>query len=341
MAFGNPAAYMGFVGFARFNIPNNTTVVRATSADVKLTQEITKPDVIDSRFDRTLYQLGPKIVEGGIEFPAIFDSGTTQNISDVAKALYERAVHRDYYGKLTLIDIDLKYSFENASFLYPNCVINNWRFSVDQSDIINLGVDIIGGVSAGEGRIPKVFTEPTAENMALTRICTWNDAVFRIFNADYDLDIGGEWIRHFEVEIANDAERFYTLNGLLLPQDISPRKREITGNIVIMGRHPTLGSLAKDNQTRCTEATWIKFGYQISNTQCGSGFYSCLPNTVFQIEEIALTNDIFETTVNYHNFPVARQRLENEQYNFNLTTGSTTDPDPMLRYINEDPAAFT
>ena len=341
MAFGIPAAAMGFVGFARFNIPNNTTVVRATSADLKLSQEITKPDVIDSRFDRTLYQLGPKIVEGSIEFPAIFDSGTTQNISDVAKALYERTVYRDTYGKLQYMDVEVKYSYENASFLYPNCIINSWNFSVDQQDVIKITVNVIGGVNANEARISKVFAEPTEANMALTRICTWNDAVFRVFNSDFDLDIGGEWIRHFDVEINNDAERFYTLNGLLLPQDVSPKKREVTGSMIIMGRHPNLSSQALTNQERCTESTWVKFGYQISNSQCGAGFYSCLPNSVFQIEEIALTNDLFETTVNFHNFPVARQRLSTESYDFNQTTGSTTDPDPMLRYINEDPDSFT
>ena len=338
MAFGTPPAFMGFVGFVRFLIPGHNTVVRANSADIKLSQEVIKPDVIDSRFDRTVYQLGPKIVEGAVEFPAIFDSGTTDAISDVASILYELAVVRDTFGKLSVLDIQVKYTFENASFVYPNCSINNWRFSVAQSDVVTIGIDVIGGVRGNETRIQETLTEPSESSMALTRIVTWNDAVFRIFGGEGQLDIGGEFIRTFDVEIANDAERFYSLNGLLLPQDIAPRKREVTGSIVLMGRHPALGPYSETNQDRCTESTWLKFGYQISNPQCGAGFYTVLPNTVFQIEEVALTNDIFETTVNYHNFPVASQRTV--PYSFGTLVGDVYDVDPMVRYINQDPAVF-
>lgn len=56
-------ANMGWVGFVKLNIPslNARNILRATSADINLSQDITMPDVIDGRIDRTVYQLGPKI----------------------------------------------------------------------------------------------------------------------------------------------------------------------------------------------------------------------------------------------------------------------------------------
>ena len=73
-----------------------------------------------------------------------------------------------------------------------------------------------------------------------------------------------------------------------------------------MGRHAELGTIAATNQDRCTESTVLRFGYQISNPACGSGFRVDLPNVVFEIEEMALTSDLFETTVNWHVFPGGR-----------------------------------
>ena len=93
MALGTPPAFMGYVGFVKFD----TSLVRATSCDIKLSQEITKPDVVDSRFDRTVYQLGPQIVEGAVEFPAIYDSGVVgDSTQDIAEKLYRRAVKRKF-----------------------------------------------------------------------------------------------------------------------------------------------------------------------------------------------------------------------------------------------------
>ena len=70
-------ANMGYVGFAKLIIPELTTAqgntLRVNSADINLQQEITMPDVIDGRIDRTVYQLGPKIVEGTISMPVIAD----------------------------------------------------------------------------------------------------------------------------------------------------------------------------------------------------------------------------------------------------------------------------
>ena len=68
--FEKPPAYMGYVGFVNIG----GYIVRATSADISLKQDITKPDVVDGRIDRTVYRLGPQEVGGTVAFPAIYGS---------------------------------------------------------------------------------------------------------------------------------------------------------------------------------------------------------------------------------------------------------------------------
>ena len=75
-----------------------------------------------------------------------------------------------------------------------------------------------------------------------------------------------------------------------------------------MGRHANLSTLAETNQDNCTEYTNLKFGYATSAIGSGcdsSSFNVILPNTVYNIEEMSLTNDIFETTVNWRSLPAA------------------------------------
>ncbi|KKM75977.1 hypothetical protein LCGC14_1384830, partial [marine sediment metagenome] len=47
-----------------------------------------------------------------------------------------------------------------------------------------------------------------------------------------------------------------------------------------------------------------------TQTLCQGKFLVTLPNIVFQIEEIALTNELFESTVNWHCLPNARKGTE-------------------------------
>ena len=127
--FEQPPAYMGYVGFV--DIDGN--VVRATSADIKLTQDITKPDVVDGRIDRTIYGLGPQEVGGSIAFPAIYDNagGAT-----VVANLWTKACQRRGDGTLNNFPVTVKYAeggtYNSSVFTYDNCVVNTMGFSVTQ-----------------------------------------------------------------------------------------------------------------------------------------------------------------------------------------------------------------
>lgn len=305
MPLSPPSAPMGFIGYVRFQSPefsanNNTIQVRATSADIRLSQEITKPDVVDGRFDRTVYQLGPKIVEGSVEFPSIMesiDSGT-----DPTAALYKIAVRRNFPGdgKLSPMDVTVAYASNNAAFIYKECIVNTFRWSVAQSDVVSVATDLIG--VERESTLWSAITEQNAYFPNQSRVVTWNDAVVELRSGS-TFNITGEFIRSFEATINNNAERYYTLNGKLFPQDVAPRKRDIMGSVTLMGRKPELADHAFDNQERCAEVSTVKFGYNLTNAECQGVFLVTLPNVVFQIEELALSNDLFETTVNWHCLP--------------------------------------
>jgi hypothetical protein len=324
--FGQPPAYLGFVGFVRFqetpiNAENSSsktlpsTLVRATSADISLSQEITRPEVIDSRYDRTLYQLGPQLVEGSVSFPATYDLSSTAGGSvGIVEGLYRLAASRTPGdGLLNPFNIDVKYAESDAlaneaGFVYDQSVVNTWQFSVTQSEIVNITVDIVGVTR--EGTEVNQLVPPGADELRSTRIVTWNDARVEIIEGPSGAGgfgtIGGNFVRSFEANINNNVQRYYTLNGELFPQAIAPTKRDVNGNMVLIGRHKDLGGLAVTNEQRCFEDTELKFGFS-SDVQssdpdrpCATGFNVTLPSVVFEIETIALTNDLFESTVNWH-----------------------------------------
>jgi len=363
MAFGfnNPPAYMGFVGFVRLrsgmingDVTADSTVnhpdyiIRARTASINVTQDITAPDVIDSRYDRSVYQLGPKLIDGSLEFPAIYDRPTNATIS-IFEVLYRYAVTRGLNdGSLSRFDMDVKYAPSastpnQAEFIYRNCIINNWKFTVTQSDLVSCSVDIIGLTRESAGSLDAPARKNDGACTPLgntangeignTRAVTWHDARVELYNGNWPANsegnriIGGEYVRSFEVNIGNDAERFYTLNKNLFPQAVAPRKRDVNGNIVLIGRHITLAEQAYNNELRCAESSQIKFGFVTSATDSScatnSGFAVTIPNVVFRIEELSLTNDLFETTVNWLALP-------------NAGTGVC---DPLVSSISSDPAS--
>lgn len=331
-----PPAYMGFVGFVRLvstggvlgnsdgvdAVSHSDYLIRANSADINLTQEISKPDIIDSRYDKTVYQLGPRLVDGSVTFPVVYELPDNQTHT-LFEILYRYAVTRQNSGALSDFDLEVKYASSNtlphndAEFRYTGCIVNTWQFAVSQQDVISCTFDVLG-----VDRVPAGALDPPARSDALctgsstsstdtlgtTRIVTWNDARIELAGGRLSGPIGGQYVRSFEANINNDAERFYSMNTKLFAQAIAARKREVTGNMTLIGRHPDLASVALSNQDNCTESGSLKFGYVTPGTGEGcspSTFNVTLPNVVYEIETMSLTNDIFESTVNWHSLPSA------------------------------------
>lgn len=314
--YGNPPAYMGFVGYVQVKaatdgfisgIPANGFTVRATSADIRMTQEITKPDVVDSRYDRTVYQLGPKLVDGSLTYPALYDENAS------FETMFRLAATRHATtGLLSPVDLYVKYT-TGVSMYYQGCIVNTWQFSVAQSDVVNCTIDVMGlkresidMTAPGRASWDTVCSDNVTGGVSTTRIVTWADARVEL-NVGTLAMITGQYIRSFEANINNDAERFYTLNTQLSPQAVAPRKREVTGQVVLLGRNETLASRALNNENECYEDSSIQFGFtgHTSSTCDPTPFSVLITNVVYEIEEMALTNDLFETTVRWHAFPSA------------------------------------
>ena len=140
--------------------------------------------------------------------------------------------------------------------------------------------------------------------------------------------IVGSYVRSFEVTINNNAERFYTLNRQLFAQAIAPKKRDVSGTIVLMGRNQNIAALANTNQARCSESTEINFGFVplvSGGSSCGTGFNTILPNCIFEIETMSLSNELFETTINYYSLPGAGNGIGDPLIS-NIGQASFTEP---------------
>jgi len=357
-------ANMGWVGFVvlRSNKLGANNLLRVTGADINLSQEITKPDIIDGRIDPTVYQLGPKIIEGTLTMPLIADTQTptdwtdrecpnVQDLTGIASSVLHNvwcwATARSSQGRLIYDDarLDIRYA-NHAGFTFDNCVINTYGLTIAQSDMISLDLAVIG-----RGRVQSVTasgslqyaTNPVlADFLSPARVLTWNDATV---NGIRGCALNGQHlfysnqVREFSMEINNNADRFYTLCGSLFPIDVTVGKREITGSLTLMGLQDRLRQLAETNPERFTEKNEIRLAFYVGNdryvsfdagfqsrdwvddqndaTHLGALWSKRIQGVIFQIEEMSMTNEVFETTVNWH-------AMADDQSNYEAFTPQTS-----------------
>ncbi len=342
-------AHMGWVGFAKLSIPVLDplgTILRVTSADINLSQEITTPDVIDGRIDRTVYQLGPKIVEGSISMPVIADVDpsvgspagcvTTQQLTEgTAASLLDNiwcwATARSPHGRLQYADasFDIRYA-NHAAFHFDKCIANTLSMTTTQSEAVTFDIDVIGRARTPSAEFfqDDVFNQPDVTDfLSPARVLTWNDVtVTGVGGCDDAFLFGSAQIRSFTFEINNNAERYYSLNGQLFPVDINVSKREITGSLTLMGLQEALRLRAENQQAEFTrkdeirmmifigdEALSSRDWYTTATTPQAAGFqpifWKKFTGVIFQIETMGLTNDVYETEVNW-------MALGNDQENF-------------------------
>lgn len=307
--FGIPQANIGFVGFAELDFSNRSSQnsvnitpendnlfrVRATSCDLKLTQEISKQNVYDIFYDRNVHQIKPEIIEGSLEYipHTMCDKNDTL---DKTVRLFERAIFRDYYGRLTPFDAVINHTLKDACFRYSDCYINSIKYSVAQGDAIKIAFEVYG-MEKKEVYNPDLRNFPNNR-----RLLTWADA--RVFINHPDYSFGGERIRSFTANISNNLERFYTGGGpnILKPKDITAKVRDIEGTMSLMGRQWDFARYSWSNSSHRVETSVIEFGYRpiVGNQHY---FRVVIPNVVFAIEEIALSNDIVESVIKWSSFP--------------------------------------
>ena len=321
-------------------LPSDERFVRASSIDLTLSQTIEKPDLIDRRFDKTLYQLGPLEVGGGISFPAVHEEGTA-----VVAGLWESAMIRSATnGNLThRFNARVKYAgpfgtqkneinptgAREVSFDYTGLGINEFGLSVSSEDLVTIDLDTVG---VSREKTPTNASDPQYDSRN-SRIVTWNDFIIGIEFQDTDAsDLGvgsdkqvfGARIRDFNITVANNISRFYSLNQRLFPVDVAATVRDISGSFETLGRLTNVGEFSRTNRNRCAEFTNLFFGYQTSGSgfkDCSDGFFVLMPGVVFEIEEMTLGTDLFVTTVNYHVLPGAPQ----ESFDTDFLASGTPD----------------
>jgi hypothetical protein len=342
---------MGWVGYVNLIAPPLTPslgiILRATSADINLSQDITTPDVIDGRIDRTVYQMGPKIVEGTLSMPVIADVDPNDypavgnneggcvisqdlkaGATNLLQTLWCWTTARSPHGRLQWSEAELDIRYANhAAFRFTKCIANTLSMSVAQSDVISFDVDIIGAAR-------EIATNPLSnaevtisDFLSPARVLTWNDiTVSGVGGCDGVLLFVSPQIREYSFEINNNAERYYSLNGRLFPIDINVSKREITGSMTLMGLQDKLRVRAEEQQEHFTRKDEIRMQFFIGdeaaegdgvNRESGSRdwvaqtteptnalgltpfFWNKFTGVIFRIEEMSLTNDVYETTVNW------------------------------------------
>lgn len=304
----NGEAPMGFVGSVQLQPDGDATPVtlRVTSADIKTTQEITYPEVIDGRIDTTLYQVGPKVTGGSVAFPLVHEGSTLSSdatcdngSATLAGKLWEIAAKRNPSGRLiNKCAAHVRYA-DNTAFTYPGCYVNTMTWTMTQSEAVNVTVELFGGADAQhpQGRIAYGgLANPSFLSPA--RVITWNDALVEVYKDSGVHVCAGYQLREFTVTLNNALERIYTLNGKLAVQDIAAKKREISGQLKTLGRIPDLADFARDNDKRYTSSSGIAFGYKLggsTNPFWANAFWG----VIFSMEEMALTTGIFEVTHNW------------------------------------------
>jgi len=327
-------AHMGWVGSAALNFKKDIgnlsagsrVTMRVTGADIRLSQEINSSDVIDGRIDKTAYWLGPKIVEGTLNFPIVADNATggcidpadvQTSAANLLNAIWIWGTTRDGYGRMCYwnTDIDVRYA-NHAAFKYLDSIINELNFSVTQSDFATMDLGIIA-------RRREEFNEPLTEPASATflspaRVLTWNDFSFTGVGAcdTTNLLFRSNQVRDFKMTIDNNAERYFTCNGTLYPVDINVGKRDISGSITLLGYNHLLRKRAEGNDSRFTSKDTIRIAAYIGDDRSttgtsrdwtgdawvaptGSIFAKALTGVIFQIEEVSMTNEVLETTVNW------------------------------------------
>lgn len=338
--FGNPTeifASQGYVGFAVLHVNLGGTIrdqmLRLESCSLKESQEITNPSVIDGRIDNTVYQLGPKIVEGDLSMPLIADldsslvdplSGCPQ-VSDLTSStaaslldtIWCISLVRNSAGRLMYDDsaLDVRYA-NSAAFRFDRAMVNRLSLSITQSGPAKVTLGMICRTRNPQTNPPVEQAPIIYPMLSPARVLTWND-----FSIDgyRGCDGGGgttplfysNQVREFSLEVTNDIERYFTLNGDLYPTDIAAKKRSVTGTLKLMGWNHDLSTLAENNQYRFTEKNRIRIAAYIGNSTYDpvSGSFGIRSGTpifdhslsavVFKIEEMSLTNDLLESTIAY------------------------------------------
>jgi hypothetical protein len=317
-----PSADMGFPGFVQFEMPGQTdalvlsqstgtlsqrgrTQIRASACNLQLKQDIEAPKQAKSPafpfsspyMDKMVHIVKPEIIEGNIEYPVSLSDAASPEEFDPTVDLWNISVDRTYQERLRSFNTYVKYSAPESTFKYKDCFVNSFSISCEQQDIMKINVNLWA-----KNREKTSFT---GRKFPLnSRVVDWHD-IFCNLRGQFGV-VEGRWLRSFRINVSNNLQRFYTAgSNLLKAQDITPQLRDISGDIILMGRHTWLAEHARNNAEHCSTDSSIEVGYSSPCTEifAANGFELVIPNVLFYVEEIQISNDIFESKVRWMSLP--------------------------------------
>ena len=372
-------ANMGYVGFVQLESALLATklgtdvlgqTLRVTDFGVGLSQDIDKPDVIDGRIDRTVYRLGPKIVEGSMSMPVIVDTfakETCPTQASVAGAgedsaagrminlMWCWATSRDPEGRMAYTDVDLNVRYANhAAFKYSRCTVNEMTLKASQGDMITLDVSVFGRTRTPLNAEPSVAAQSTGlpgitDFLSPARVLTWNDISVTGIAGCSANNIGSplffsNTVRSWELTIANNLDRFYTFNGSLFPTDINAAVRDATGNFELMGLseelrdHTSGNTLTTGLQSHFTEKNEIRFAFYIGGETYAGG--DSFTQRDWISEDVAPGFPIFSRRLRAVIFEIEEMSLTNDLYSTTINYHCMAIDDDNYEFVTPSTSFF-
>lgn len=267
-------ARMGYIGaVVIFGQP-----LRATSSSLKASQSIEHPDVVDNRIDRTLYQLGPVVVEGDIEIPVI-KSGESQTFLNM---VWDWAARRDLTSGELINNgrVILNYSYDIGR-TFNGCRVNRLTMRAVAGERVTATMNFMGTTAVDGASIQDPIDYSPA------RVLTWDDVTI----SGGDLD--SCQIKEFSMEINNNCVRNYTFcrETGLYASSISTGKRHVNGTIQFQGWAQS-ERLAETNYTRTTSNDELFFDF--------GGFSKKFLHVIYEYQAIDINTGVITSSVNWY-----------------------------------------
>jgi hypothetical protein len=150
----------------------------------------------------------PQTIEGGISYNIVYDD----LIIDPTSSLLQYSLFRNQYGNLYNFTTNALYSNINSNIQYNQCYIDEFTFSVTQSDPIDINVKIKA--------LQYQYLPLYPMSLSPSRIAVWSDAFVTLQTPDFLIE--SVYFRHFNINIKNNLEYQYTSNNanILLPSAV-------------------------------------------------------------------------------------------------------------------------
>tara|TARA_Y100000034_G_scaffold136854_1_gene216408 strand:+ start:270 stop:1301 length:1032 start_codon:yes stop_codon:yes gene_type:complete len=293
--------HSGFTGAVMYDT-GDTFLIRAKDCNVSAKQEINAIDDVDGSIDKTRYTLAPFVIDGSFSFA--LDQSQTADSFAVFEQIFNDAVLRDGHGNMAAADrkLHVRY-YSGVAFTYSHLVIDTLTLEVSQSSELTASATV-----KGRGRQPLTSGDQpnldSSSDLAPVRAIMFNDVFITLSPTSVPgahtigAAVTSEVVRSFKMDIANNTELIYTLSSSLNPFDIIAKKRDITGSVTFAGRNSELADWAVSHEDSAQSAVDLEFAVRFSAEQPAIALFK-LRGVVFQMEELSITNDLVETTMNF------------------------------------------